>query len=205
MGKVQRKEREFHMRRAAILAEAEKIFSAKGFHKVTVAQIAAASGFSTGFLYQFFEGKEHLYTAMVSEKLDMMYDTIYREVKAAGNTKDKISVLIESHLCFVEENMDFCRIFLRGEGDTLSGVMTEIRRKLLEDYLRQLSFVEKLLKEGVKEGVIRALPPREMAGVLIHMIRAASVRWLMVPSEGSLTSQKRFIEDIFLNGVKKNE
>ena len=205
MEKVRRKEREFHMRRAAILSEAEKIFSAKGFHKVTVAQIASASGFSTGFLYQFFEGKEHLYTAMVSEKLDLMYDTIYQEVKAAGNTEDKISALIDAHLCFVEENMDFCRIFLRGESDTLAGVMTEIRRKLLEDYLRQLSFVEKLLKEGIKKGVIRALPPREMAGVLIHMIRAASVHWLMVPSDEPLASKKRFIEDIFLNGVKKNE
>jgi AcrR family transcriptional regulator len=54
------------MRRAEILRTAEKIFAAKSFHDVTMAEIANASGFSTGSLYQFFEGKENLYTTMIS-------------------------------------------------------------------------------------------------------------------------------------------
>ncbi|MFO7569060.1 MAG: TetR/AcrR family transcriptional regulator [Smithellaceae bacterium] len=204
MEKVQRKVREFQMRRAVILSAAEKIFSVSGFHQVTVAQIAAASGFSTGFLYQFFDGKEHLYTAMISEKLDLMYAVIDAEVKAVKNTENKIAALIGAHLRFVQDHKDFCRIFLRGASDALSGVMTEVRRKVMDDYLRQLSLIENILKDGVKKGVIRTLPTQEMAGALIHLIRAASAHWLMLPSDEPLVSQKDFIMDVFLHGVMKH-
>ena len=61
MVKAKRKEREFNLRRAEILEQAEKIFAAKGFHNTTVAEIAGASGFAVGTLYQFFESKEQLY------------------------------------------------------------------------------------------------------------------------------------------------
>jgi AcrR family transcriptional regulator len=50
MVRSERKEREFNMRRAEILRTAEKIFAAKSFHDVTMAEIANASGFSTGSL-----------------------------------------------------------------------------------------------------------------------------------------------------------
>ena len=46
MDKAERKEREFNLRRAEILEQAEKIFAAKGFHNTTVAEIAGASGFA---------------------------------------------------------------------------------------------------------------------------------------------------------------
>ena len=55
MEKAKRKEREFNMRRAEILEHAEKIFAVKGFYNATVAEIAGASGFAIGTLYQFFK------------------------------------------------------------------------------------------------------------------------------------------------------
>ncbi len=205
MEKTQRKEREYQMRRTAILAEAEKIFSHKGYHDVTVAEIATASGFSTGFLYQFFEGKEHLYTAMISEKINWMYEKIQHDVNSTGDLQGKISLLIESQLRFVEDNPDLCRIFLRGQSEALSAMMTSIREKLIGEYLKHLSFTENILKAGVKSGLLRALPAREMASLLMHMIRAASIDWLLLPSIDSLASRKDFILDVYLNGVKKHE
>lgn len=203
--KIQRKEREFKMRRAAILAEAEKIFSRKGYHDVTMAEIASASGFSTGFIYQFFEGKEHLYATMISEKIDWMYENIQREVGAIQDVKEKISILIESHLRFVEENTDLYRIILRGQGEVLSAMMTNIRDKLIGEYLKHVSFTENILEAGISSGLFRVLPAREMAVLLMHMIRAASIDWIMLSDTNSLVSRKNFILDVYLNGVKKHD
>jgi len=203
MVRSERKEREFNTRRAEILEQAEKIFAAKGFHDVTMAEIAGASGFSIGSLYQFFKGKEHLYSTMISEKIDLMYDKIYQEVKSTKDLAGKIAKLIDAHLSFVENNADFFRIFLRGENEALSEMMTSIRQKLINDYYKHLSFIEKILKSGIKNGVLRSLPPREMAGALSHLIRAASVDWVLVPSKEPLSSKRTFILDIFLHGAKK--
>jgi AcrR family transcriptional regulator len=205
MIRTERKEREFNTRRAEILEQAEKIFAAKGFHDVTMAEIANASGFSIGSLYQFFKGKEHLYTTMISEKIDLMYDKIHQEVTSTKGLTGKIAALIDTHLHFVENNADFCRIFLRGENEALSEIMTSMRQKLINDYYQHISFIEKILKSGIKSGLLRSLSPRDMASALSHLIRAASVDWLLVPSKEPLSSKRAFILDIFLNGAKKYE
>lgn len=202
--RAERKEREFNLRRAAILEEAEKIFSTKGYHNVTVAEIANASGFAIGSIYQFFDSKEQLYTTMIREKLDLMYTEIRQEVNAQQDVIGKIVTLINAHLQFVEKNTDFCRIFLRGENDALSEIMTALRQKLIDDYFKHISFIENFLKTGIKGGLLRILPPHEMASALIHLIRSAASEWLLKLTKESLVSKKDFILDIFLNGVKNS-
>ncbi len=205
MEKKQRKEREFKVRRAIILAEAEKKFSVKGYHNVTVAEIAEVSGFSTGALYKYFESKEDLYTTMIIEKLTMMYVSIEREVKSAKNLNEKLSVLIDTQLKFVEKNTEFCLIFLRGENELSHHAMNVLRERLKEDYFNHLSFIENILKVGIKKGVIRSLPSHEIASALSHLIRAAIVDWIIMPSKDKLVSKKEMILDIFFNGVKKHD
>jgi len=205
MEKSARKEREFKIRRTEILAQAEKIFAVKGFYNVTMAEIANASGFSIGSLYQFFEGKEHLYSSMLSEKLDLMYGQIRENVKATKGIAEKIEMIIAAHFQFVENNADFCRLFLRGEGIHLSEVMISLREKLLDGYSQHLTFIENELKSGIKNGFLRPLSSRNMAEVLFGLIRSSAVDWMLFPAKTSLGSKKDFILELFLHGVQQNE
>lgn len=203
MERLERKEREFNMRRADILEKAEKIFAAKGFHNVTMAEIAGASGFSIGSLYQFFEGKENLYATMISDKLDMMYAEVRAATNTAENIIDKIEKLIEAHLQFIEKNTDFCRLFVKGESAALTETMTSLRQKLIDDYFKHITFIENLLRNGIKKGLLRALPPHDMAQSLFSLIRASSLEWMLESTKESPCFKKGYIMDIFLNGVKK--
>jgi TetR/AcrR family transcriptional regulator len=203
MEKLERKEREFNMRRAEILEKAEKIFALKGFHDVTMAEIAAASGFSTGSLYQFFEGKENLYSTMIIEKLDLMHGEVRKETDAAGDVIDKIEMLIYAHLQFIEKNRDFCRLFIRGENAILSETMESFRLKLIADYFKHITFIENLLNDGIESGLLCDLPPHDMAQALFFLIRASVIEWMLDPAKDSPCSKKGFILEIFLNGVKK--
>lgn len=205
MVRSERKEREFNLRRAEILKQAETIFALKGFHNVTMAEIATASGFSIGSLYQFFEGKENLYTTMISEKIDLMYAEVRKAPAAAEDVIEKIGLLIDAHLQFVEQNTNFILIFIKGEKTSLSEDMVALHQKLGDGYYDHLAFIENLLKEGVDRGVLRNLPSRDMAEALFYLIRASSVKWMLTPTKESLLYKKGFIMDIFLNGVKKND
>lgn len=205
MEKVKRKEREYNIRRTAILTEAEKNFSARGYHYVTMAEIASASGFSTGALYQFFKSKEHLYTTMISEKLAMMYEIIKQEVNSVSDLNGKIAALVGTQLKFAEENAYFCRIFLRGENELSAKTMNSMQERLTSDYFKHLSFIENILKAGVKDGVLRDIPPHDLAAALSFLIRAAIMNWLITPSQDRLVSKKEMILNIFFNGVKKHD
>ena len=205
MVRSERKEREFNARRAEILKTAEKIFSVKEYHKVTMAEIASASGFSTGSLYQFFEGKENLYTAMIGEKLDVMFSEIRKATEKTGNIIDKIEILVDSQLQFMEKNADFCRLFVKGESIALSEAMTSLREKIIADYLTHVNFIENVLKDGIKSGLIRNISAKDMAQSLFHLIKASSIEWMLSLKTESPGTKKSFILDIFLNGVKKHD
>jgi hypothetical protein len=81
--------------------------------------------------------------------------------------------------------------------------MTAVRGKLLNDYSQHLTFIENVLKIGIKDKFLRPLPPRDMAGALFGLIRSQSVDWMVLPGNMALNSKTDLILDIFLEGVKK--
>jgi TetR/AcrR family fatty acid metabolism transcriptional regulator len=201
MEKSKRKEMEFQIRRTEILNQAEKMFALKGFYVATMAEIADASGFAIGTLYHFFEGKENLYTTMVSEKLDMMYSEIRDAVNMADTAVDKIEMLVRSHFCFVENNVDFCNLFIRGEGATLSKGKTILRDKMNTDYLNHIGFIEEIMRLGIKTNSLKVTQPRMMAFALSGIIRSFILGWLLTNQDHPLRDKVDCVLDIFLKGV----
>jgi len=201
MEKSKRKEMEFQFRRNEILKQAEKIFASKGFHNTTMAEIASASGFATGTLYQFFEGKENLYNIMVSEKLDKMYAEIRDSANREEDLKDKIEKLVEAHFHFVENNVDFCDLLIRGEGLTLSDKGTILRDKLIADYFNHVGFVESIMCFGIETRALKSGDPRMMAYTLLGIIRSFFYYWMLTNQDAPLSDKVGCVSDIFLKGA----
>ena len=204
MEKAKRKEREFNLRRTEILDQSEKIFAAKGFYNTTVAEIAAASGFAIGTLYQFFAGKEQLYTAMITEKLTMMYEGIREAVGQEAGIFRKIEILVVSNFQFIERNAEFCSIFVRGDHLSLSEGSVALRERMMCDYADHVSFIEEVIREGIRTGYLKKMDPRMMAAALLGIINSCSFKWLTVAKEGSLETKVPFVLDIFLEGVRQD-
>jgi AcrR family transcriptional regulator len=204
MEKAKRKERDFNLRRTEILEAAVKVFAAKGFHAATVAEIAAASGFAIGTLYQIFESKEQLYTAMLTEKLAMMYAGIRASVEEEADCVRKIEILIVSHFQYVEENAEFCSIFVRGDYLSLSEGDAEVRKRMRSDYARYVSFIEEVMRDGIRTGILKNIDPPLMAAALTGIVNSYASKWLTVAQRESLKSKAPFVRDIFLEGVRKD-
>lgn len=204
MEKTQRKKREFRLRRTDILDEAEKIFAAKGYHSTTMAEIARASGFASGTLYQFFKGKESLYGTMVSEKLDRMYGEIRTAVSGGRTVMEKLEALVRSHFNFVENNVDYWKILIRTESITLLEEDTSLKEKILTCYIRHIHFVEKIMREGIRTKFFKPVDPFSMACALNGIMTTFKFIFIMKPKRGTLNSRAARVLDIFLKGVKNH-
>jgi AcrR family transcriptional regulator len=201
IGKVHRKEKEFRFRRAEILDHAEKIFSAKGFHETTMAEIASASGFSTGSLYHFFRGKEELYSVMLMEKVQVMYDDIMEAVNRETSADGKIRALVVSHFQFVEHHIDFYRLLVGHESGLRSEGLKKLRECILDEHRKHVGWIEDLLQEGIRKRVLRALDTKSLANALIGIIAYAKFAWIMNPSGLSLLGKVDDVLDVFLRGA----
>jgi len=205
MNKAERKAREFSLRRAEILDQAVKIFAAKGFHRTTVAEIAEASGFAIGTLYQFFESKDQLYIEMLTEKLVLMYGRVQEAVAGESDGIRKIEVMIESQFAFIENNVDFYGLFVREDHLPPSGRALELRKRMMADYMDHIAFVEGVMREEIRRGILMEMDPQMMAVILKGIIRSCVVRWLSVRDGTSLASLVPFVAQIFLEGVRKHD
>jgi len=201
MEKTKRKEMEFQLRRSEILTTAVKIFASKGFYTTTMAEISDASGFAIGTLYQFFESKENLYTTMICEKLDMMYSGIREKVDGAEHAIDKIETLIKAYFNYVENNIDFCNLFIRGEGTVPSEEKTQLREKVIKDYLNHMDFIQGIMRLGMDTAYLRVCDPRIMAFSLFGVIRAHIVGWMLKNHDYPLSDKVECVLKIFLRGV----
>ena len=200
-GKKQRKEREFRFRRAEILEKAEKAFSAKGFHETTMAEIAASSGFSIGGLYQFFSGKEQLYSILVMEKVRLMYDEIMCAVEREESTESRIRALVISHFTYVEHHIDFYRLLVGHESGLRSAGLRKLREQILHEHRRHVARVEEILQEGIRRQVLRELDPRSLANALIGIIAYCKFAWIMNPHGESLSEKVDEVLELFFRGA----
>jgi AcrR family transcriptional regulator len=202
MEKSERKEREYNQRREEILKHAEEVFAAKGYYKAAVMEIAEASGFAVGTIYQYFGSKEELFSSLVTERLDILYGKVRAAVAEKESALEKIRALIAANFLFVENNVSFCNIFIRRGSATMAEGAADLREKMIADYLKHVDFIAAVIAEGVAAGTLKQQDPRQLAFVLAGMINSFVLSWMKAAERGSLCDLTETLLAIFFDGVK---
>lgn len=162
-------------RKGAILDAAFHVFSVKGYHSATVDDIAREAGVSKGTCYQYFSGKEEIFTAT----LDRTLDKLFTEAEAAAaDAQDTLQRLAIKGLSFITKYSDLQFMF--------TGIFTEVMggneglgNKASEIFGRVAKFLAKDIDQGVKEKVIRPLDTEAVAYALIGVAEVAGNRSLI--------------------------
>ncbi|HDZ91594.1 MAG TPA: TetR/AcrR family transcriptional regulator, partial [Deltaproteobacteria bacterium] len=88
--RLSRKEREFLRHRQEILETALRLFSEKGFHNVSMQEIAQKAEFAVGTMYKFFENKEDLYKALVLEQSEKFHRALTEAIERPRDEIEKL-------------------------------------------------------------------------------------------------------------------
>ncbi len=197
-----RREREKIRQRQAILAAALILFSEKGYHNVSVQEIAQKAEFAIGTLYKFFKNKEDLYQTLIMEQCDAFERSFTRALDSGGDEIEKLRNYVRIKGERVRESLAFIRLFLaesRGVSFTIKAGMNETLRKRHEHFLEKLAAV---FDSGIKAGRFRDIAaPRVMAVALDSTINALLQLWLDAPEKHPYPDDPDTILNIFFNGL----
>ncbi len=196
-----RKARESLQRRREILDAAEHLFGKRGFFPTSMAEIARASEFSVGSLYQFFKSKEEVYVALMEEKFESFIGQVRAEVDRAPGPMEKIDALIGSKLQFFEKNRDFFKIYATELGGADCSVKGPPGQKLMGQFKGYIEIISSVIREGMENGMIRKADPDSLAYVLNGIMTALIRPWILGADKNSLTAQGDLIKGVFLQGV----
>jgi AcrR family transcriptional regulator len=122
-GAMTRKDREKIRHRSEILNKALDLFSEKGFHNVSMQDIAARSEYAVGTLYNFFQSKEQLFGDLQNECAEKILNVLGSILDTDEPEEQKIRKFIISHSELAEENMKFIKLYVSTYG-TLTPTQT---------------------------------------------------------------------------------
>jgi AcrR family transcriptional regulator len=128
------------VREAQMVAAAERLFSERGYHGVSMDEIAAASGISKPMLYEYFGSKEKLFLACVERARGRLFEEIARAVRGRDEPEQALRAGIEAFLAFADQQRTTWAV-LFGDGGTFNEAAAAIRSEqagLIAQLLREL-------------------------------------------------------------------
>ncbi len=154
---LSRKQRERLRHRQEILDTALKLFSERGFHNVSMQQIAEASEFAVGTLYNFFESKEMLFEELIGSSGEKIIGTLTAILDAPGTEVERLISFIRHIPTLLEEQAEFIKLYVSELGTKGAKLSTRPQRENFDAELN--TRLEQLLEDGIHKGIFRRVDP----------------------------------------------
>jgi AcrR family transcriptional regulator len=90
-------------RRAQLLAAAEEVFVARGYHAAGMDEIAARAGVSKPVLYQHFPGKLELYLALLDQSAADLVARIHQALESTHDNRQRVEATMRTYFDFVDD------------------------------------------------------------------------------------------------------
>jgi TetR/AcrR family transcriptional regulator len=200
--KLPRREREKLRQRQEMLATALDLFSQKGYHNVSMHEIAAQAEFAIGTLYKFFQNKEELYKALLLELCAEFEDSIMRAIEQPKDEAEKLHSYVRAKTEAFRRNLPFIRLYLaesRGASFNLkAGLDDEIRKR----YYISVENIAAIFASGIKNQRFKTIAdPYYLAVALSSVIDAFLLLWLDAPERHPYPEDPDAILNIFFRGL----
>jgi AcrR family transcriptional regulator len=186
--------------RDEILNSAVQLFSKKNYHAVTMTEISNGAGVSKGTLYWYFDSKEELFREIALTGMEYFHDEFEDIAQKDITTNDKIYQLICFVLKTLAEHLNMLDVF-RNNVELIS---VEFKNVIENSHQKNINIVSKIIKQGIKEGVIKSENPTDMAIMILSVLFTPQTKELL---DNSTKVEKKinFIYDFIMNGISRKE
>ena len=200
---LSRKERDKLRQRDEIFAAALALFSEKGFHQATMAEIAEKAEFAIGTLYKFFANKEDLYQALVLAQSRIFGAAFEHALDTPQDEVEKLRNYVRAKGEMFQSNLSFVRLFLaetRGISYSVTSSLNEELRRRYDKFLEKLALV---FKQGIAKKRFRKIAsPFELALAIDSAVNAFLLLAVENPEKHPYPKNPDAILNIFFHSLR---
>jgi AcrR family transcriptional regulator len=102
-------------RRKQLLAAAQEVFVAQGYHQAAMDDIAERAGVSKPVLYQHFPGKLELYLALLDTHCDAIVAKVRAAMRSTTENKERVSGAVRAYFDFVDHESEAFRLVFESD------------------------------------------------------------------------------------------
>lgn len=161
-------------RRQIIMREAEKLFTSRRFHEVTLDEVAASAHVGKGTIYRYFKDKDDLFFQVATSGFDEICSVMQTRVPGEGTFIEKLTRACREIGGFFGARRQMMRM-MQGEAGRMQSARGQLRKEWNARREHLLKLVANIFEEGMAQGVVRTdIPAEVMAGFLLGMLRTRS-------------------------------
>ncbi len=175
-------------KKTAIMESALKLFTERGFHGTSTAQISKEAGIATGTLFNYFPTKEDLINSLSFEVKGQLSQSMGKEIEAQNTFQDKLRKIWSNLIKWGADNQE--EFHFVGQFCSSPYITKFTHEEVMKEYV----FLHDLVNQGIKTGVIRDFSA-ELTIVMFYQASRVVVN-LILDSDSSQNKNK-FIEDGF--------
>lgn len=200
--KMPRREREKLRQRKEMLAAALGLFSEKGYHSVSMHEIAQKAEFAIGTLYKFFKNKEDLYRALILEQADRFHDVLTKAIKGPDDEIEKLRNYARAKGELFRTNVSMIRLYFAETRGGSFNVMAGLDSELRERYYQFLETLASVFERGIRSKRLKNIAdPYYLAVALDSLTNAFLFLWVEAPERHSYPEDPDTILDILFKGL----
>jgi AcrR family transcriptional regulator len=159
-------------KKKAIIANATKLFSEKGFRQTSMSELAAITGLASGTIFYHFNTKEELFLSILENIKDGIVDefTAYIDGNEFENGLQMILGAVGFYLEHAGRMTDQFRLLHRQHTHELASTHPECRNYLEAIYDCFIDLFSQAIIRGQKDGSIGDLPARKTALIIFALV-----------------------------------
>lgn len=192
-----------------ILLEAKKIYAEKGFAGTSMRDIAQAASVNLSLIYYYFKNKEGLFIAVLEEGFFAISEKLQNSLSKSDDTIESIKNFVRAFLSYVMENKYHSRIM---QQEILLHNGTYLREIAARYEIDSLNSIERILKKGIEEGVLRSFDYRlayfSLLGMMVYFVMSKGFVLDKLQREeydsDFINQLVEHITELFLEGAKKD-
>jgi len=199
--RLSRKEREMQGHRQEMLEAALDLFSEKGYHNVSMHEIAQKADFAIGTMYKFFKNKEDLYKALIMSRADKFHAVLNAALDAGEDEFEKITNFIVAKGRLFRDNIKMVRLYFaetRGASFNLKAGLDTDLRNMYQESLQRLAAV---FESGFRKKLFRQFDAHSLAVSLDGLTNSFLFAWLEDPQGQPYEDKVEMIKEIFFKGI----
>ncbi len=199
---LSRREREKLRQRQEILATAVGLFSEKGYHNVSMHEIAGKAEFAIGTLYKFFKNKEDLYKALILDQVDKFHEALTRALEEPDDEVEKLRKYVNAKGSLFRANVSVIRLYFAETGGASFNVMSGLDCEIRKRYGRFLQTLASVFESGIQRKQFnKTADPYHLAVALDSLTNAFLFLWLEAPDRHPYPENPDTILDILFKGL----
>jgi AcrR family transcriptional regulator len=176
-----------------IIAAAIAVFSAKGYAKANIREIAKSAGISVGGVYLYFKNKEELYKSLVNDWRRDIGSRSETTVANAESASEALSNFLKMHLENALRHREFILLHFREHGFTFG---LKEKRKFFRS---QRNLVAQIIQRGIASGEFRKCNPENMATMIMGSLRGILLSVALDDNIPHVTSE--MLKEFMLRGL----